>query len=78
VGCIECRNTGFKGRAGLYELLTVNDGLRTLITDSPDVRVLRDAAVRDGMRPLRIAGALKVAAGVTTIEEVLRNAPPTD
>lgn len=76
VGCLECRNTGYRGRAGLYEILTMTDAIRALVTEQPDLVGLRRRAMRDGMRPLRLSGATKVAAGLTTIEEVLRNAPP--
>jgi general secretion pathway protein E len=76
VGCLECRNTGFRGRSGLYEVLTMTDGLRALVDERPDLGRIRERAMRDGMKPLRLAGATKVAAGQTTIEEVLRNAPP--
>jgi general secretion pathway protein E len=76
VGCLECRNTGYRGRAGLYELLTMSDGLRALVDDRPDLVRIRQKAMREGMKPLRLSGAMKVAAGQTTIEEVLRNAPP--
>ncbi|MCX7230979.1 MAG: ATPase, T2SS/T4P/T4SS family [Burkholderiales bacterium] len=76
VGCLECRNTGYRGRAGLYEILTMSDGIRALVDERPDLGRIRQKAMRDGMKPLRLAGAMKVAAGQTTIEEVLRNAPP--
>ena len=76
VGCLECRNTGFRGRAGLYEILTMTDGIRERVDERPDLSVIRQQAMRDGMKPLRLAGAMKVAAGLTTVEEVLRNAPP--
>ncbi|HYF58495.1 MAG TPA: ATPase, T2SS/T4P/T4SS family [Burkholderiaceae bacterium] len=76
VGCLECRNTGYRGRAGLYEILTMSDAVRELVTDRPDLGRIRQRAMQDGMKPLRLAGAMKVAAGQTTIEEVLRNAPP--
>jgi general secretion pathway protein E len=76
VGCLECRNTGYRGRAGLYEILTMSDGVRALVTEEPDIGRLRQRAMRDGMKPLRLSGAMKVAEGRTTIEEVLRNAPP--
>ncbi|RPH43363.1 MAG: type II/IV secretion system protein [Burkholderiales bacterium] len=76
VGCLECRNTGYRGRAGLYEILTMTDGIRALVDERPDLVRIRQKAMRDGMKPLRLAGAMKVAAGQTTIEEVLRNAPP--
>ncbi len=75
VGCLECRNTGYLGRVGLYELLAVSPALRTLIGDAAALDALRAQAVRDGMRPLRLAGALKVAGGLTALEEVLRATP---
>ncbi|NUZ07204.1 GspE/PulE family protein [Piscinibacter koreensis] len=75
VGCLECRMTGFRGRAGLYELLTVTDAARECISPVPDQTRLRQQALRDGLRPLRLAGAMKVAEGVTTLEEVLRATP---
>jgi general secretion pathway protein E len=78
VGCLECRNTGYRGRAGLYEVLTLGDDMRALVDDRPDLGRIRQQAMRDGMKPLRLSGAMKVAAGVTTLEEVLRNAPPAD
>jgi len=78
VGCLECRNTGYRGRAGVYEILSMTDALRDLISEAPDVAKLRACAMRDGMHPLRVAGALKVAMGMTTVEEVFRNVPPGD
>jgi general secretion pathway protein E len=76
VGCIECRMTGYRGRAGLYELLTIDDGARALVHPTPDAAKLRLRAVQHGgMRPLRLAGAMKVAEGVTTLDEVLRATP---
>ena len=75
-GCLDCRMTGYKGRAGLYEILTMTDALRAAVSDRPDPRLLREQALRDGLRPLRLAGAMKVAAGLTTPEEVLQAAPP--
>ncbi len=75
VGCLECRMTGFRGRAGLYELLALSDAARGAIHPLPDAAALRRQAVQDGMRPLRLAGAMKIAEGVTTIEEVLRTTP---
>ncbi|MEP6557609.1 MAG: ATPase, T2SS/T4P/T4SS family [Burkholderiales bacterium] len=76
VGCVDCRMTGFMGRMGLFELLTVSDAFRQLVTDTPDIAALRRQAVTDGMRPLRLAGALRVAAGATITEEVLATTPP--
>ena len=75
VGCLECRMTGYRGRAGLYELLTVSDAARAHIQPVPDAAKLRQQALHDGLRPLRLAGAMKVAEGVTTLEEVLRATP---
>ncbi|MCW7536397.1 GspE/PulE family protein [Aquabacterium sp. A7-Y] len=75
VGCIECRMTGFRGRAGLYELLTVSEPLKALVGQTPDLAKLRQQGAQDGMRPLRLAGAMKVAEGLTTLEEVLRATP---
>jgi general secretion pathway protein E len=75
VGCIECRNTGYRGRAGLYELMVMSENLRRLIHPTLDAAALAKQAVKEGMRPLRLAGAMKVAEGVTTLEEVLRATP---
>jgi type IV pilus assembly protein PilB len=75
VGCLECRMTGYKGRAGIYELLLLTEDLKALISDQHDARKLRTTAIRNGLRPLRLSGAQKIAQGVTTLEEVLRNAP---
>ncbi len=76
VGCVDCRMTGFLGRMGLYELLTVSEAFKDKVTREPNIDALRRQAVADGMRPLRLAGALKVAEGVTTIEEILATTPP--
>jgi general secretion pathway protein E len=78
VGCMEGRMTGYKGRAGLYEILTMTEDVKALVSDKPELRRIRDRAMRDGMKPLRLAGAMKIAAGLTTVEEVLRAAPPAD
>ncbi|HKW83681.1 MAG TPA: GspE/PulE family protein [Burkholderiaceae bacterium] len=75
VGCLECRMTGYRGRAGLYELLTVGEAARNFIHPVPDTAKLRQQALQEGLRPLRLAGAMKVAEGVTTLEEVLRATP---
>lgn len=75
VGCLECRMTGYRGRAGLYELLTVTDAARNTIHPVTDSAKLRKQALVDGMRPLRLAGAMKVAEGVSTLDEVLRATP---
>lgn len=75
VGCVECRMTGFMGRKGLYELLVLSDTFKSKINADPGIDVLRRQAIMDGMRPLRLAGALCVAEGMTVIEEVLTATP---
>ena len=72
IGCPECRQTGFRGRTGLYELLTVSEGFTNMIGQQTDLIALRNQAVADGMKPLRIAGAHKIIDGTTTAEEVLK------
>ena len=76
VGCLECRMTGYKGRTGLYEMLPMTSSLRKLITRDADLGKLKAQAFKEGMKPLRLSGAEKIAAGYTTIEEVLKTAPP--
>ncbi len=78
VGCVDCRMTGYMGRMGLYELLSVTEPFKDKVTKEPNLTGLRRQAVIDGMRPLRLAGALRVAEGVTTIEEVLSATPPLE
>ncbi|HTN93251.1 MAG TPA: GspE/PulE family protein [Gallionella sp.] len=75
-GCLECRMTGYSGRIGIYEILMLTPEIRKLITPNADVARIRETAFREGMKPLRISGAMKVAAGTTTLEEVTRVAPP--
>ncbi|SDC26314.1 general secretion pathway protein E [Massilia sp. PDC64] len=72
IGCPECRQTGFRGRTGLYELVTVTESFSQLLQEKTDLAALRQQSIADGMKPLRIAGAYKVAEGVTTAEEVLK------
>jgi general secretion pathway protein E len=78
VGCLECRDTGYRGRAGVYEIMLLNDAIKPLITADTDLIALRRAAFKEGMRSLRLSGAQKVAAGLTTIEEVLRVTPQSE
>ncbi|HXH04417.1 MAG TPA: GspE/PulE family protein [Candidatus Competibacteraceae bacterium] len=78
VGCPECRQTGYLGRIGLYEMLTLTPALRQLVRAEPDLAALRRQAMQDGMRPLRIAAAQQVAAGLTTVQEVLKVVPPAE
>ena len=76
VGCLECRMTGFSGRIGVYEVLLFSSELKALVAGNADLLKLREIAFKEGMKPLRISGAMKVGAGLTTIEEVLKVAPP--
>jgi general secretion pathway protein E len=78
VGCVDCRMTGFLGRMGLYELLTITEAFKEKVAQEPGLTPLKRQGVADGMRPLRLAGALRVAEGLTTIEEVLSATPPLD
>ncbi len=75
VGCLECRHTGYRGRVGLYELMVLTPEAREHVHPSYDISALRQQALKDGMRPLRLAGAMKIAEGQTTIDEVLRATP---
>src|SRR6266571_75665 len=76
VGCLECRNTGYLGRIGLYEILLLSPEIKRLVNAEADVAKIRELAYKEGMKPLRISGAMKVAMGLTTLEEVLKVAPP--
>ncbi len=75
VGCLECRDTGYLGRAGVYEILGLSKTIAGQINDRCELEQLRLDAYRDGMKSLRLSGAQKVAAGETTIEEILRVTP---
>ena len=77
-GCPECRNTGYLGRVGLYELLTITLELRRLLLPEMDADELRRCAGAQGMRPLRVSAALQIAAGLTTFEEVVQVLPPLE
>jgi len=72
VGCPECRQTGYRGRTGLYELITVSQALTKLIRPETDLNALREQSIKDGMKPLRIAGAHKIMEGLTSCDEVLK------
>jgi type IV pilus assembly protein PilB len=71
-GCDRCNNTGYKGRMGIYELLIMNDELRDMIVAETSLDEFRNACRRHGMRTLREAGLNSIHAGLTTIEEVMR------
>ncbi len=76
VGCVDCRMTGFMGRMGIYELLGTSELFKEQVNKEPSIDALRRQAITDGMRPLRLAGALRVAEGITTMQEVLTATPP--
>ena len=76
VGCLDCRKTGYKGRVGIYEIMPMSAEIMKLVSEGAELTKLREQAMREGMKPLRIAGAKKVAAGLTTIAEVIKVAPP--
>lgn len=78
VGCLDCRMTGYKGRVGIYEIMPLSAELKQLIATGADLDGLRQQAMREGVKSLRIAGARKVAAGLTTIEEIMKVAPPAN
>ena len=75
VGCVECRDSGYRGRAGLYEIMVLDPALKALVTPDADVQALRRGALAQGMNNLRMAGIDKVKAGLTTMTEVLRVTP---
>ena len=72
VGCPECRQTGYRGRTGLYELITVSQAFNKLIRPETDLNALREQSCKDGTNPLRIAGAYKIIEGLTSCDEVLK------
>ncbi len=75
-GCLECRMTGFSGRIGIYETLVFSGAIKEVVAAGADLGRIREQAFKEGMKPLRISGAMKVASGLTTIDEVLKSAPP--
>ena len=78
VGCDECRHTGFYGRIGIYEALPIGKTLRHLILTNADLDAIHMAAIKQGMRLLRISGAQKIAEGLTTLEEIYSNISAED
>ena len=75
VGCLECRNSGFRGRAGIYELLQMTPGVKQMISPTVHLEELRKQAYKEGMRPMRVSGLSKVAQGKTTYDEILKVTP---
>ena len=78
VGCLECRDTGYLGRVGVYETMPLNTALKQQISRGAELETLTRQSLKNGMKPLRISGAMKVAKGLTTIEEVMRVTPSQD
>lgn len=74
-GCLECRDTGYLGRMGIYEILPMTEKIQPWVRVDTDLDEIRRAAFGQGMRTLRLSGAQKVGAGLTTIAEVLRVSP---
>ncbi|MHA3054078.1 type II/IV secretion system protein [Acinetobacter sp. ANC 4633] len=75
VGCEACRYTGYKGRIGIYEFMPISLQLKQMISENVSLNALRFQSKKEGIEPLRIAGARKIMAGVTSLEEVLRVVP---
>ena len=72
IGCRTCNNSGYKGRVALYEVMRFTEGLKELVLQGASTAELKTAAIKNGMRTLRVSGILKVMDGVTTTEEILR------
>jgi len=77
-GCDECNNTGYKGRMGIFELMILNDEMREVIMEGGSTGMIREVALRHGMRGLRESGLLAIYDGFTTIEEVVRETITTE
>lgn len=71
-GCDYCNNTGYRGRVGMFEIMTLDDHLREMIMRHASTSLLRAEAVKRGMRPLRDTGLMAIYDGLTTIEEVVK------
>src|SRR5687768_9554673 len=76
VGCLECRMTGYLGRVGIYETLLFTSAIKSLVAEKADIGAMREQAIKEGMKPLRISGAMKVGSGQSTVDEILKVAPP--
>jgi type IV pilus assembly protein PilB len=71
-GCMKCGNTGYKGRIGLYEIMPMTDTIRQMILEDATIVDIKRQALEEGMVTLRQSGLIKIKAGITTIEEVIR------
>src|SRR5687767_14101972 len=76
VGCLDCRMTGYMGRVGVYETLLFTSAIKQLVAEKAEITALREQGFKEGMKPLRISGAMKIAAGLTTLDEIMKVAPP--
>ncbi|MBK9160214.1 MAG: type II/IV secretion system protein [Nitrosomonadales bacterium] len=77
-GCLECRMTGYRGRTGIYEMLPLSAEMKKLVVRDAELNRIKALARQEGMMPLRLSGAEKVATGQTTAEEIIKVAPPSD
>ncbi|MDP2145034.1 MAG: GspE/PulE family protein [Gallionella sp.] len=77
-GCLECRMTGYRGRTGIYEMLPLSAEMKKLVVRDAELDKIKALARKEGMRPLRLSGAEKVATGLTTAEEIIKIAPPLE
>ena len=71
-GCANCSHTGYRGRMGIFELMTIDDEIRALLSRNVDSKTIKAAAMQKGMGTLRADGARKVLTGVTSVAEVIR------
>ncbi|HEY6866750.1 MAG TPA: type II secretion system protein GspE, partial [Candidatus Eisenbacteria bacterium] len=71
-GCLDCNNTGYRGRQGVYEVMNITSALRELILDRASATVMKRLAMTEGMRTLRMDGIAKLRRGLTSAEEVLK------
>ncbi len=71
-GCFQCRNTGYKGRNGIYEIMAVGEEIRELTLNGASADQIKRAAIKNGMRNLRHDGLRRALKGITSVEEVLR------
>ena len=78
IGCLDCRMTGYRGRTGIYEMLALSPEIKKLVNKDAELDKIKALAYREGMKPLRLNGAEKVVAGLTTAEEIIKIAPLTD
>jgi type II secretory ATPase GspE/PulE/Tfp pilus assembly ATPase PilB-like protein len=71
-GCERCKNTGFKGRTGIHEVMAINDPIRDEILRRSPAHMVRKLAVENGMKTLQVDAIMKVLMGITSVDEVLR------